>query len=156
MGAKGKVTSLVAKKDLLLAERIEEAIRKDESWESLTAVIVRRDVARARMTEQKGKNAKLIKVSNQKSKSLSSHTSGKKSSSAKSVKASSPANPSKSKVKASSPTKPLKAKVKLSKPLKSEKSSSVGKNRKSSAFNSTAGKLSLVGFRGQAASLRPP
>ncbi|GLT29823.1 hypothetical protein SLA2020_046650 [Shorea laevis] len=156
MGAKGKVTILVAKKDLLLAERIGEAIRKDESLESLTAVIFRWDVARARMTEQKGKNAKLIKVSNQKkSKSLSRQTSGKKSSSAKSVKASSPANPSKSKVKASSQTKPLKAKVKQSKTLKSEKSSSVGKNRKSSTVNSTAGKLSVVGFREQAASLRP-
>ncbi|KDO36627.1 hypothetical protein CISIN_1g047490mg, partial [Citrus sinensis] len=31
MGAKGKVTSLVAKKDVLLADRIEEAIRKNES-----------------------------------------------------------------------------------------------------------------------------
>ncbi|GLT75166.1 hypothetical protein SLA2020_469110 [Shorea laevis] len=179
MGAKGKVTSLVAKKDLLLAERIEEAIRKNESLESLTTDNVRRDVARARITEQKGKNTKLIRALNQKkTKSMPGQTSGKKpsiakptkasstakpskvkakaSSSAKpskvKAKASSPAKPSKTKVKASSPAKPLKAKVKLSKPLKTEKSSSVAKNRKSSAVNSTARKLSVVGFRGRASS----
>ncbi|KAL0322850.1 UNVERIFIED_CONTAM: DEAD-box ATP-dependent RNA helicase 39 [Sesamum angustifolium] len=36
MGAKGKVTSLVAKKNLILATRIEEAIMKNESLESLS------------------------------------------------------------------------------------------------------------------------
>ncbi|GLU06930.1 hypothetical protein SLE2022_239140 [Rubroshorea leprosula] len=166
MGAKGKVTSLVVKKDLLLAERIEEAIRKNESLDSLTTDNVRRDVARARITEQKGKNTKLIRALNQKkSKSMPGQTSGKKPSIAKptkasstakpskvKVKASSPAKPSKTKVNASSPAKPLKAKVKLSKPLKREKSSSVTKNRKSSAVNSTARKLSVVGFRGRASS----
>ncbi|KAK9216417.1 hypothetical protein WN944_008426 [Citrus x changshan-huyou] len=69
MGAKGKVTSLVAKKDVLLADRIEEAIRKNESLDALTKDNVRRDVARTRITEQKGKTAaKLMKVSRQKNK----------------------------------------------------------------------------------------
>ncbi|KAK8597355.1 hypothetical protein V6N13_001968 [Hibiscus sabdariffa] len=90
MGAKGKVTSLVAKKDSLLAERIEEAIRKNESLESLTVDNVRRDTARVRITEQKGKNVKLIKVSNQKNKtkdvSSSVRTSGKKPTNAVSAK----------------------------------------------------------------------
>ncbi|KAK2659126.1 hypothetical protein Ddye_005659 [Dipteronia dyeriana] len=71
MGAKGKVTSLVAKKDHLLAECIEEAIRKNESLEALTTDNVRRDVARAKITEQKGKSAKLITMSNQKNKTKS-------------------------------------------------------------------------------------
>ncbi|KAJ6774014.1 DEAD-BOX ATP-DEPENDENT RNA HELICASE 50 [Salix purpurea] len=68
MGAKGKVTSLLARKDQQLAARIEEAMRKNESLESLTVDNVRRDIARARITEQQGKNAKLITASNQKSK----------------------------------------------------------------------------------------
>ncbi|KAE8729363.1 DEAD-box ATP-dependent RNA helicase 39 [Hibiscus syriacus] len=95
MGAKGKVTSLVAKKDLLLAERIEEAIRKNESLESLTVDNVRRDTTRTRITEQKGKNVKLIKVSNQKNKAkdVSMNTSEGKSTTA--VKSRAPAKPSK-------------------------------------------------------------
>ncbi|EOY16880.1 DEAD-box ATP-dependent RNA helicase 39 isoform 1 [Theobroma cacao] len=141
MGAKGKVTSLVAKKNVLLAERIEEAIRKNESLESLTAVNVRRDIARAQITEQKGKNAKLIKVSNQKNKTkaVSAHISGKKPSIAKSVKSPTAARPSK-KI------------IKVSKNMKSAKASSVGKKNRSSGVNSTAKKLSVVGFRGRASS----
>ncbi|XVE55093.1 hypothetical protein DITRI_Ditri03aG0133200 [Diplodiscus trichospermus] len=140
MGAKGKVTSLVAKKDLLLAERIEEALRKNESLESLTADNVRRDVARARITEQKGKTAKLIKVSHQKNKTsaASTHTSAKKPSIAKSVKSPAPAKPSK-KI------------VKVTKNLKTAKASSVGKKNKPSG-TSTGKKLSVVGFRGRASS----
>lgn len=64
----GKVTSLVAKKDLLLATRIEEAIRKNESLEALTVDNVRRDIARARISEPKGKNTKLSKVMDQRNK----------------------------------------------------------------------------------------
>lgn len=63
MGAKGKVTSLIAKKDVLLSTRIEEAMRKNESLEALSIDGVRRDIARSRITEQKGKNEKLIKAS---------------------------------------------------------------------------------------------
>ncbi|GMH17052.1 hypothetical protein Nepgr_018893 [Nepenthes gracilis] len=60
MGANGKVTSLVAKKDLALATRIEEAIRKNESLESLTADSVRRDIARAQIVRQTEKSSKKV------------------------------------------------------------------------------------------------
>ncbi|PPR96462.1 hypothetical protein GOBAR_AA24211 [Gossypium barbadense] len=143
MGAKGKVTSLVAKKDLLLAERIEEAIRKNESLESLTVDNVRRDTARTRITEQKGKNVKLFKASNQKNKtkavSASVRTSGKKPTIAKSVKSTAPAKPSK-KI------------VKVSKSLKTAKTSAVGKKNRSIGGSSEGKKLKVVGFRGQASS----
>ncbi|XP_027149897.1 DEAD-box ATP-dependent RNA helicase 39 [Coffea eugenioides] len=66
MGAKGKVTSLVAKKDQILATRIEEAILKNESLESLSVGSVQRDIARARINEQKGKSVKLLKASKHK------------------------------------------------------------------------------------------
>ncbi|XP_078439261.1 RH39 [Wolffia australiana] len=55
MGAKGKVTSLVAKKDLILATRIEDAIRKNESLETLNAESVRRDAAAIRRPDRPGK-----------------------------------------------------------------------------------------------------
>lgn len=58
---------MVAKKDHNLATRIEEAIMKNESLESVTVEHIRRDAARDKITEQKGKNEKLVKVSNQKS-----------------------------------------------------------------------------------------
>jgi hypothetical protein len=64
----GKVTSLIAKKDVILATRIEEAIRKNESLESLTVDNVRRDIARSRITEQKRINVKSVKISNEKNK----------------------------------------------------------------------------------------
>ncbi|KAF9589040.1 hypothetical protein IFM89_018302, partial [Coptis chinensis] len=55
MGAKGKVTSLVAKKDTSLAARIEEAIQKNESLESLTIDNFRMasDKARVSLKEHK-------------------------------------------------------------------------------------------------------
>ncbi|KAI4381868.1 hypothetical protein MLD38_007895 [Melastoma candidum] len=63
MGAKGKVTSLVAKKDFLLATRIEEALQKNESLEAISKDSVQRDVARTKLLGQKGKNTKMVKVS---------------------------------------------------------------------------------------------
>ncbi|KAG6624172.1 DEAD-box ATP-dependent RNA helicase 39-like [Carya illinoinensis] len=135
MGAKGKVTSLVAKKDLLLATRIEEAMRKNESLESLTTDNVRRDVARARITGSKVMNAKSLKVSQQKNKVV---LKGKKT---------------------SAPAKSTKPAVKVSKSIKSStastsrKPSSGGKkqtaSRRSSSVQTTTTKLSVVGFRGR-------
>ncbi|XP_031505307.1 DEAD-box ATP-dependent RNA helicase 39 [Nymphaea colorata] len=55
MGAKGKVTSLVAKKDLILASRIEDAIRKNESLESLSVVSIKREIATRRPNDHKGR-----------------------------------------------------------------------------------------------------
>ncbi|VAH57916.1 unnamed protein product [Triticum turgidum subsp. durum] len=55
MGAKGKVTSLVAKKDVGLATRIEDAMKKNESLESLTTSNVRRDSANSQNPSTKGR-----------------------------------------------------------------------------------------------------
>ncbi|XP_021771523.1 DEAD-box ATP-dependent RNA helicase 39-like [Chenopodium quinoa] len=63
MGAKGKVTSLVAKRDVPLATRIEEAIKKNECLESLSVDSVRRDIARTRISQQLGSNVKVIRTS---------------------------------------------------------------------------------------------
>nr|KJB66295.1 hypothetical protein B456_010G134100 [Gossypium raimondii] len=124
-------------------ERIEAAIRKNESLESLTVDNVRRDTARTRITEQKGKNVKLFKTSNQKNKtkavSASVRTSGKEPTIAKSVKSTAPAKPSK-KI------------VKVSKSLKTAKTSAVQKKNRSVGGSSEGKKLKVVGFRGQASS----
>ncbi|KAL9245060.1 hypothetical protein vseg_018756 [Gypsophila vaccaria] len=64
MGAKGKVTSLVTKRDGLLATRIEEAMKKNESLESLSVDSVRRDTARTRISQQQGNNSRVVKASN--------------------------------------------------------------------------------------------
>ncbi|KAG8363082.1 hypothetical protein BUALT_BualtUnG0006300 [Buddleja alternifolia] len=63
MGAKGKVTSLVARKDVILATCIEEAMMKNESLESLSVYSIKRDKARSRVNEQKDRNAKMVRVS---------------------------------------------------------------------------------------------
>ncbi|WJX71193.1 DEAD-box ATP-dependent RNA helicase 39 [Trifolium repens] len=69
MGAKGKVTSLVTKKDYSLATKIEEAIRKNESLEAITKESVRMDVTRNQITEQRRKNKKGFKTSKVRDKS---------------------------------------------------------------------------------------
>lgn len=156
----GKVTSLVAKKDLLLATRIEEAIRKNESLEALSVDNLRRDVARAKISEQKAKNANLVKVSKQNktkvepvkpsSKVASSQTSGRKTLGTKLGKA-------------SSPTKSKKT-VKILKPSKKPSSAGSGRKRalsgvikqadkkRSSSGKASTLKLSVVGFRGRSSS----
>ncbi|PIA55064.1 hypothetical protein AQUCO_00800068v1 [Aquilegia coerulea] len=67
MGAKGKVTSLVAKKDFSLATQIEEAIRKNESLESITVDVVKRGSYKQRAIV-KGKQS-IVRTSNQKNNS---------------------------------------------------------------------------------------
>uniref|UniRef100_A0A453E803 Helicase C-terminal domain-containing protein n=1 Tax=Aegilops tauschii subsp. strangulata TaxID=200361 RepID=A0A453E803_AEGTS len=57
MGAKGKVTSLIAKKDVGLATRIEDAMKKNESLESLTTSNVKRDSANSQNTGTKGRTS---------------------------------------------------------------------------------------------------
>lgn len=128
----GKVTSLVAKKNLMLATRIEEAIKKNESLESLSVDSVRRDVARSRITPQKVSNPKFTRVSNQKSKSRPSGTKYAKTSvqASKSVKAVKPSNTNNSKKAFSTGKRP-------------------SENRRSTAVKSTSSKLSVVGFRGR-------
>ncbi|KAL8487039.1 hypothetical protein ACS0TY_023653 [Phlomoides rotata] len=58
MGAKGKVTSLIARKDTFLAARIEEAMMKNESLESLSVDGIKRDLARSNINQQNERNAK--------------------------------------------------------------------------------------------------
>ncbi|XP_044511062.1 DEAD-box ATP-dependent RNA helicase 39-like [Mangifera indica] len=157
MGAKGKVTSLVAKKDVLLAERIEEAIRKNESLESLTTDNIRRDIARAKITQEKGKVAKLVKTktkaaseksSSVRTKVASTNTATRKSSTTKSGKTSVAAKSSKPTFKVS------KSKSKSFTTSSSKKASTSGRkqteNRTSSPGKSRASKLRVVGFRGRA------
>lgn len=154
MGAKGKVTSLVTKKDDILATRIEEAIRKNESLECLTADNVRRDIARDRITEHKTKIAKLVKVSSERSRAKSS-TSAPKSSSVhskgESGKASSPARTQKRTQKPGVPvSKPVKSSSNIPrKPSFDSKKKVASRRRPGSAIKSTGQKLNVVGFRGR-------
>ncbi|EEF35253.1 dead box ATP-dependent RNA helicase, putative [Ricinus communis] len=111
---------------------------------------VRRDIARAQITEQKGKKAKLIKLSSQKNKI---NTIADKSST-NSTKAASSVNKSR---KASTPAKSVKA-VKVAKTLKiSRKTSSPGltkkiASKKINAVKSTSSKLNVVPLRGRSSS----
>lgn len=157
MGAKGKVTSLVAKKDITLASRIEEAITKNESLESLSTDSVKRDIARSRITEQK--NYKAVKVTNLRNKP--------KPVSVKLATAKPGKSYTKSPAKAATKTgktyskSPAKAGTKVSKPFRSSSSSGskstfsggkkVGGNKRS-AFTKSNTKLNVVGFRGRSSS----
>ncbi|GFP78992.1 dead-box ATP-dependent RNA helicase 39 [Phtheirospermum japonicum] len=74
MGAKGKVTSLIAKKDSMLAARIEEAVTKNESLESVSVDSIKRDLARSNVNRQKDKNEKTVKFSSLKNKGNATST----------------------------------------------------------------------------------
>ncbi|CAI0396322.1 unnamed protein product [Linum tenue] len=164
MGAKGKVTSLITKKDVPLATRIEEAIRKNESLESLTMDGVRRDKARARITEQKGKNVRLSKSSSQSSKTkplgVKSNSSTKVLDSTRSSRRKpSPATASRRVVKVG---KTLKF-SKIEKPSKTTNSSKTfksssgpkkqtGKKRSPTAVPPGGPKLSVAALRGRSSS----
>ncbi|OAY58522.1 DEAD-box ATP-dependent RNA helicase 39 [Manihot esculenta] len=148
MGAKGKVTSLVAKRDVLLAARIEEAMRKNESLEALNKDNVRRDVARAQITEQKGKKEKLIKQSNQRNKTKAATVK----SSSNLTKASSVNKSGKSSTLAKSAKG-----VKVVKTVRASSRTSLAGNKKtgskkSTAVKSTASKLRVVPLRGRSSS----
>lgn len=154
MGAKGKVTSLVTKKDLLLAGRIEEAIRNNESLEMLTKDNVKRDAARARITQEKGRGVKLVRaVSKQrqttaKAATTAAQTPVRKSKVSKPAKASSTPKSSKgaSSTPKSSKGRSEAVKRAVSKPnfVRGKKGSERGRGTK----------LSVVGFRGRASSSR--
>ncbi|XP_050211735.1 DEAD-box ATP-dependent RNA helicase 39 [Mercurialis annua] len=167
MGAKGKVTSLVAKKDLQLAARIEEAIRKNESLESLTVDNVRRDIARDQITEQKGKKEKMVKLSHQKNKISAEKEKTDKPSYQKNklntatVKSSSnrPKTASTATKFRKTSAKPVKG-VRVAKSLKTfKKTSSPGSSKRtvskgSIAVKSTSSKLNVVPLRGRSTSSR--
>nr|GMD94102.1 DEAD-box ATP-dependent RNA helicase 39 [Ipomoea batatas] len=171
MGAKGKVTSLVAKRDLLLATRIEEALKKNESLESLSVDSIKRDIARSNITEQKEKKEKLVKASNSKNKKQSSSTklpstSGKgiavkKSSKAISRKAPTPSKPKNViKVSKTSSGKPKnvikvsntssgKKQSTLTRPKTVIKLSKTPSGKTQSESQKPGSKLNVVGFRGR-------
>jgi len=158
----GKVTSLVARKDLDLASKIEEAIRKNESLEAITKESVRRDIPITQITEQKGKGRKMVQVSKVKGKFGSRASSGNNGSGIKSGKG--------------SPVKSMKKGINVSKSGKSSSTSSTlrkvssekrqtskvvlskgySEKRKTSkavgATKSTNSKLNVVGFRGKISS----
>ncbi|KAK7277371.1 hypothetical protein RIF29_18522 [Crotalaria pallida] len=171
MGAKGKVTSLVARRDTILATRIEEALRKNESLEAITKDSVRKDITRTQITEKRDRNKNLVKVSKVKKNSVGRPSSGSKVSGTKSGKGSSSSSAAKSLKKGINVSKS----VKSSSPSSSRKPSSGNKqttskradatnnqqqqqqqsnpfavrNSKPSASNSANSKLSVVGFRGR-------
>lgn len=165
-----------------MATRIEEAIRKNESLESLSSDNVRREVSKPQQIDQKGMNKNLVKDSNLKNKGKgllrnsstfngkAVKTSGQKTLATKSGKTSAPTFKTSGRKtlatgsgKTSAPTKARKA-VTVSKPVKSSVSSSRkeslnGKkqveSRKPNAVKSTPpSKLNLVGFRGRRSSAK--
>ncbi|XP_020581847.1 DEAD-box ATP-dependent RNA helicase 39 [Phalaenopsis equestris] len=159
MGAKGKVTSLVAKKDLLLADCIEEAMRKNESLESLNIGSVRRDAAKLKPVDPRVRNAKKTETSKRSSpKALivgrkavptvpqkwAASKSGGKTAPIKVKRSASPSTPDR---------KPASIKDKRtsapSKQASSSKVSKVSANNKIGAARSGGSKLSIVGLRGK-------
>lgn len=157
MGAKGKVTSLVAKKDVALATRIEEAIKKNESLEALTTNNVRR-ATYPQSANTKGrttrpvKTSSALKVVNQKGR-RGVVLSSKSSRTPKDTTSTRRRSPPKIQPKATKPAAPRKAK--LVKPAKGSEKASRGKAKpegrkgKSDALNKLRTKLSVVGFRGR-------
>ena len=153
----GKVTSIVAKKDVALATRIEEAMKKNESLEALTANNVRRATS-PQSVITKGRPSRLVKTSNalkvvnQKGRrgiALSS----KSSRTPKDTTSTRRRSPPKSQAKTTKSAAPRKAK-----PVKpSQSSTKVSKSKakperrksKSDALNKLGTKLSVVGFRGR-------
>ncbi|KAK4483974.1 hypothetical protein RD792_011185 [Penstemon davidsonii] len=159
MGAKGKVTSLIARKDTMLATRIEEAMMKNESLESLSVDGIKRDIARSKINVQKDRNEKMVRASSLRNKDKSSTptkstevrgkaTGAKKGSVAKSGK-----SPLFSKGKKTVTTASKTSK--FSGPKASKGTSYGGKKKPSGNRNSTAvkstSKLNVVGFRGRSA-----
>ncbi|KAJ0877788.1 putative RNA helicase [Helianthus annuus] len=163
MGAKGKVTSLITKKDLTLANRVEEAMRKNESLESLTVNNFQGDGGRPKLQDHKAKG-KLpvkvkVKVSDQKNnKSLSAaksstkrSTSGPKSSKvvafSKSPTKRSSSGPKSDKAVDFSKVKKRTSKV-STKPLAKTGGSTRTVSQKTAVVKSPL-KLNVVGFRGR-------
>ena len=163
----GKVTSLVAKKDVLLATRIEEAIKKNESLESLSVDGVRRDIARTRISQQQGSNMKIFRTSSSKTsgRSTSEKSSGvPRKSSGRSTSQKSTGmlakvaatRPSTRKSSSGKPGKPItQSKGKSGKPasqFKPTKKVVKGSKFTSSSSSKKPIKISVVGFRGRSSS----
>ncbi|KAG2330243.1 hypothetical protein Bca4012_020161 [Brassica carinata] len=157
MGAKGKVTSLISRKDQMLASRIEEAMRNNESLEALTNDNVRRDAARTQITQEKGRKVKQIReVSKQRNSrergGTSSSSPPARSAVRKSTSVRKPASVSKTGRASSPPEKSTKPKRKI---LKTVGSRSIAARGKKGSSDRTGKKLSVVGFRGRSSASRP-
>ncbi|KAK1406799.1 hypothetical protein QVD17_38407 [Tagetes erecta] len=171
MGAKGKVTSLVTKKDLALATRVEEAMRKNESLESVTVNNVQKDSGRPKPQAHKAKGTKLVKVkaSDQKNNKPFQDAKSPTAKSSKVVGFSksptkrSSSGPKSGKAVDFSKSKKTKAERSM-KPSKFSKPSSPkrpvlksgGKTRtvSQSGFQKSSSKLNVVGFRGRSSASR--
>lgn len=151
----GKVTSLIARKNLILATRIEEAILKNESLESLSVDRIKRDLARTHLSQQKGQNEKREMTSSLKRKGQAAST---KPSEARGKTAFSKKSSFSESTKASVFSKPKKKVVKVvrtsnsSGSSNSRSTSSGGRNHPGGRNKGGAGstsKLNVVGFRGR-------
>lgn len=152
----GKVTSLVTKKDLDLATRIEEAMKKNESLEALTTSNVRRVAANPHHASNRGRTSRLVKSSSapkaanlkgKKGITLSSKSSRISKDTSSSRKHSSTKSMSKPKSAAAGKVKPVRSANKSS--VKVAKSRAKPEGRKGDALNKIGTKLSVVGFRGR-------
>ncbi|GFP78998.1 dead-box ATP-dependent RNA helicase 39 [Phtheirospermum japonicum] len=158
MGAKGKVTSLIARKDSMLAARIEEAVTKNESLESVSVDSIKRDLARSNVNRQKDKNEKTVKFSSLKNKGNATSTKSSEGRGRGKPVAANKTSAAKPGGKAAPISKGKKKVVKVFKTAKSSggsnsrstPSSSSGKrgsgNKNSGVVRS---KLNVVGFRGR-------
>lgn len=155
----GKVTSLVAKKDVLLATRIEEAIRKNESLEALTSNNVRRPSnpqnanPKGRNTSRTVKSSSALKITSQQGRRgvvLSSKSRTPKDTTSTRRRSTPKSQPKPTK---SAPKSAPAGKAKLAKSTKTSikvsKSQSKPVGRKGDALNKIGTKLSVVGFRGR-------
>uniref|UniRef100_A0A1J3FSH0 DEAD-box ATP-dependent RNA helicase 39 n=1 Tax=Noccaea caerulescens TaxID=107243 RepID=A0A1J3FSH0_NOCCA len=158
MGAKGKVTSLISRKDQMLAGRIEEAMRNNESLESLTNDNVRRDAARTQITQEKGRSVKQIRAVS-KQRNTKDRASSSSSPPAKSTGVKTPVRRTSTSVRKpssvskpgrSSPEKSTKPKRKILKTVGSRSIAARGKK----GSERTGKKISVVGFRGRSSTAR--
>ncbi|KAL0711858.1 hypothetical protein Bca4012_018836 [Brassica carinata] len=154
MGAKGKVTSLISRKDQMLAARIEEAMRNNESLEALTNDNVRRDAARTQITQEKGRSVKQIravsKQRNTKDRGTSSSPPARSAGVKTPVRKSTLVRKSTSGGASSPPEKSTKPKRKILKTVGSRSIAARGKK----GSERTGKKLSVVGFRGRSSAAR--
>lgn len=144
----------------MLAGRIEEAMRNNESLESLTNDNVRRDAARTQITQEKGRSVKQIravsKQRNTKDRASSSSSPPAKSTGVKtpvrrnSTSVRKPTSVSKPGRSSSSPEKSTKPKRKILKTVGSRSIAARGKK----GSERTGKKISVVGFRGRSSTAR--
>ena len=147
----------MAKKDVALATRIEEAIKKNESLEALTTNNVRRatnpqSASTKGRTSRSVKTSSALKVVNQKGR-RGVVLSSKSSRTPKDTTSTRRRSPPKIQPKATKSAAPRKAKVvkpaKNSVKVSKSKAKPEGRRAKGDVLNKLGTKLSVVGFRGR-------